>query len=67
MTKPPAKVYVKDDYGFVGWRGQSIRLNKGDEHDLDSEIVQDLPDMFTAAGPAGDEEPAARRGGRRRG
>lgn len=64
-SKPAGKVYVKADYGFVGWRGQSIRLHAGDEHDADSEIVQDLPAMFTSSAPAGVEQPAPRRGRRR--
>lgn len=51
----PKKVYVKQDYGFVGWRGQNIRLSAGDEYDLDAGIVQDLPDLFTAEAPKADE------------
>lgn len=60
-----SKVYVKQDYGFVGWRGQHIRLNAGDPYDLDADIVQDLPDMFTAQAPEGAEEDQPKRRGRR--
>lgn len=59
-----AKVYVKQDYGFVGWGGQHVRLNAGDEYDLDAPIVQDLPHLFTAEAPASVEQQPKRRGRR---
>lgn len=61
-----SKVYVKPDmHGFVGWRGQNVRLNGGDAYDLDSEIVNDLPDCFTAEAPEGVEVEQPKRRGRR--
>lgn len=61
-------VYVKDDYGFVGWAGQNVRLNRGDTFNLSDQIVQDMPEHFTAEPPEGVEpveQPKPRRGGRR--
>lgn len=67
MTTTPKKVYVRPDmHGFVGWRGQNIRLNGGDEYDLDSPIVAELPDYFTAEKPADPDAPEQpKRRGRR--
>lgn len=59
------KVYVNDDYGFVGWNGQSVRLDAGDEYDLNDQIVQDMPERFTAKVPDGVQREPKRRGGRR--
>lgn len=61
------KVYANDDYGFVGWNGQAVRIAAGDERDLDDPFVQDNPHMFTGASPVAQEpEPAPKkRGGRR--
>lgn len=61
-----SKVYVKEDYGFVGWAGQNVRLDAGAVYDTTDQIVQDMPERFTAKAPDGveDEQPK-RRGGRR--
>lgn len=67
MSATPKKMYVRADmHGFVGWRGQNIRLNGGDEYDYDAEIVQDLPGRFTAEKPADPDAPEQpKRRGRR--
>lgn len=62
------KVYANGDHGFVGWEGQAIRVNAGDEYDLDHPFVQANPHMFTGAQPAGTETPTPpRKRGSRRG
>ena len=58
-------VYVKDDYGFVGWAGQNIRLDSGAEFDTDDQIVKDMPERFTAKAPAVEKETPPRKGLRR--
>jgi hypothetical protein len=45
------KVYVADDYGFVGFNGQSVRLDAGMEFDIDDPIVRAMPERFTAKAP----------------
>lgn len=45
------KAYVKEDYGFVGWRGQSVRLGAGDEYEPDDPLVQDMRDRFVVTTP----------------
>lgn len=61
------KVYVRPDmHGFVGWHGQNVRLNGGDEYDIDAPIVVDLPGHFTAEKPADLDAPEQpKRRGRR--
>lgn len=63
-----SKVYVADDYGFVGWNGTSIYLEAGAEYDSEDQIVKDMPERFTARSLAPDDDPRQtfkRRGGRR--
>jgi hypothetical protein len=55
-----SKVYVNSDYGFVGWNGQNIRLDAGDEYDTTDQIVKDNPHLFTAQAPEGIEQPKRR-------
>lgn len=57
-----SKVYVIEDYGFVGWNGQNVRLDAGTEFDLDDQIVKDMPERFTGKTPAGVEPEPLRRG-----
>jgi hypothetical protein len=70
MSSESPKVYANDSYGFVGWYGQLIRVDAGDEWDLDHEFVQANPHMFTGAKlveEVVEPEPPApkKRGGRR--
>lgn len=44
------KVYATIS-GFIGHNGQSVWLGEGDEHDMDSPIVQANPQLFTAKAP----------------
>jgi hypothetical protein len=60
-----SKVYVAGDYGFVGWNGRSVALNAGDEYDTADQIVQDMPERFTARAPEGVEAEQPKRRGRR--
>jgi hypothetical protein len=61
-----SRVYVSDDYGFVGWAGQNVRLSAGDQYDTSDQIVQDMPHLFTAKAPEGVEvEEQPKRRGRR--
>jgi hypothetical protein len=55
-----SKVYVNQDYGFVGYNGTSVRLDAGAEYDLTDPIVTAHPDKFTAKAPEGVEQPKRR-------
>lgn len=57
-----SKVYVKDNYGFVGFQGMNIRLSAGDEYDTTDEIYLANQDKFTDRAPG---EPEPKRRGRR--
>ncbi len=62
------RVYANDNYGFVGWDGQTIRVDAGTEWDFDHPFVQANPHMFTGAQPVvQDDAPAPRKRGGRRG
>lgn len=46
------KVYSVTN-GFVGFAGQSVPLNAGDEYDDSDPLVKACPQHFTSAAPAG--------------
>lgn len=45
-----SKVYAKENT-FVGFNGQSVWLQEGDEHDENDPIVKANPDRFTDPEP----------------
>ena len=60
-----SKVYVSQDWGFVGHQGATVQLAAGDEYDSTHPLVKAHPELFTGRNPLTADDPPQKRGGRR--